>query len=933
MARKLEVVITGDASSLSRALKQADKAASRFGAGIGRFGKVAAAGFAIAGAAAGAAGVKMIGMASDAAEVQSKMEVVFGKALPALTKNIDAFSAATGASRYELREQVADMGALLEPLTANKLAAADMSEQFVKLATDLGSFNNVPVEDALLAIRSGLVGESEPLRRFGVLLNAAAVEAKALEMGLAKNKKELTEQNKVQARAALIMEQTTLAQGDATRTAGSMANQIKRLKNSVSDLGTDIGKVLLPPALRLLKWINGFIEKMKAADSVGAAFKTAIGELGNMAGRMLSGLIKSIRNIDWVAVAGALAAGFRQAMDRVWGGGNTSASGNPMQRTMDNGIKGAVDGIDWDELGRKIGDGIRVGVSNVGELTKTLVDVINRATKKIPWEDIGRQVGPGLAAAFVVAFSTLMDPAFWARNWDLALSVAIVAFRAKLAGFAGKIAGKFVDDIASALSRVAPRLGDAFRGLAIQAVRFFGVGLEGAGRMLGPVVSRIFGKLATLAVFTARVLGVQYVINQVSALYQKIRSLAQGADTWLTQAGRDVLQGLWDGMVAVWNQLKSWWNSAVDAIPLGLGKKLKISSPSVVMYDMGRDIVRGLLNGMEIELPKLTEKSQKLADRIIDGLESRKQAVVEAMSRLASATLAAFDDVTAKWQSPTEKLLAKMDTKAAVQRLNSDIADAKEAIRQAQTDLAAAQAAPTLSPDGDPAQQQQAIEDAKRAVEDAEERLGEARVAKQRYYLEKKAEKERAAHEEERATKRVRLEKELETLAAGAVKLLGRHDLTQKQILALLQKKVPSFRKRGFELADAIRLGLEDATSGVVSAAEALARAMAKALQVKGEVEVDKNTKAGKRAMGGPVRMGQAYVVGERGPELFVPGMNGTIVPNLSAPAAYGGTGGATTITVNLPNYLGSPQEVAQVIRRELIQIGRRNGSALGGLA
>lgn len=49
----------------------------------------------------------------------------------------------------------------------------------------------------------------------------------------------------------------------------------------------------------------------------------------------------------------------------------------------------------------------------------------------------------------------------------------------------------------------------------------------------------------------------------------------------------------------------------------------------------------------------------------------------------------------------------------------------------------------------------------------------------------------------------------------------------------------------------------------------------------------------GNRAMGGPVSSGTAYVVGERGPELFVPGNSGTIVPN-------GGRGGGNTINLTV---------------------------------
>lgn len=223
---------------------------------LGKVGKLAAVGLAGLAIGAAGAGAKMVGLASDAAEVDSKMQVVFGKNLPRLKKDLDAFSAATGTSRYELRQQAADMGALLKPLVGGSKAAAGMSSQFVKLATDLGSFNNVPTAEALGAIRSGLIGEAEPLRRFGVLLSAGAVEAEAYRKGIAKSGAELTEQQKVLARASLIMAQTSLAQGDATRTADGMANQMKRLKANVTDAATSIGVALIPYALKAVQAFN-----------------------------------------------------------------------------------------------------------------------------------------------------------------------------------------------------------------------------------------------------------------------------------------------------------------------------------------------------------------------------------------------------------------------------------------------------------------------------------------------------------------------------------------------------------------------------------------------------------------------------------------------------------------------------------------------------
>lgn len=262
--RKIEVAILGDASSLQRAFGKAGQSGSRFGRAMGGFAKTGVTALVAFGVAAGAAGIKAVGLASDAEEVASKMGVVFGKQLPGLNRELDAFAAATGASRYELRQQAADMGALLGPMLGSKKAAADMSAQTVKLATDLGSFNNVPTADALEAIRAGLVGETEPLRKFGVLINEAAIQEEAYRAGIAKRGAELTEQQKVQARYNLIMRQTKQAQGDAERTSGSMANQIKRLRNSLTDTATEIGRALLPAALKLVTWVNANLPSMLA---------------------------------------------------------------------------------------------------------------------------------------------------------------------------------------------------------------------------------------------------------------------------------------------------------------------------------------------------------------------------------------------------------------------------------------------------------------------------------------------------------------------------------------------------------------------------------------------------------------------------------------------------------------------------------------------
>jgi murein DD-endopeptidase MepM/ murein hydrolase activator NlpD len=256
VARKIEVEVVGDTKSIEAAFKRTSKAGRNLEKDLLAVGKRAALAVGALGVAAGAASFKLVKMAGDAEEVRSKFKVTFQQEMPRMVSQLDAFSKATGASRFELRKQAADLGALLVPLSSSRREAGNLSVQFTKLATDLSSFNNVPVEEALLAIRSGLVGEAEPLRRFGVLLNEAAVKAEAYRSGIAKVGAVLTEQQKVQARANLIMAQTKLAQGDATRTADSFTNQLRKLKNQVSDTATELGLKLLPIATLVLNKLN-----------------------------------------------------------------------------------------------------------------------------------------------------------------------------------------------------------------------------------------------------------------------------------------------------------------------------------------------------------------------------------------------------------------------------------------------------------------------------------------------------------------------------------------------------------------------------------------------------------------------------------------------------------------------------------------------------
>jgi hypothetical protein len=204
-----------------------------------------------------------IGAASDLNETVSKTQQVFGAASGSVLKFGDTSAQALGASKQDALASAATFGNLLRSVGLTEQQAASFSTSMVKLGGDLASFNNVPVPEALDAIRAGLVGETEPLKRFGVNLNDATLKQKALQLGLSDGKGVLDANAKAQAAYALIMEQTTLAQGDFARTSSGLANQQRILAAEFDNVKASIGQQLLPVAIELVGTVRDAVPEFQ----------------------------------------------------------------------------------------------------------------------------------------------------------------------------------------------------------------------------------------------------------------------------------------------------------------------------------------------------------------------------------------------------------------------------------------------------------------------------------------------------------------------------------------------------------------------------------------------------------------------------------------------------------------------------------------------
>jgi len=261
MAKKtsiINVVVAGDSKPLRKALGKATQSLGNVTKQIGKFSVAAGAAFA-------GLGAKSIGLAVDFEESLSKANQIFGDAAKGIEDAAKSAATEVGLSRAEFLEASSSFGVFGKAagLTGDELSG--FASDLVTLSADVASFNNLRPEQALEKLNAGLRGSVEPLQSIGVLMNAAAVETEALNMGLIEQGEELSEGQKILARHSLIMQQLGEqgATGDFNRTSSQLANTQRILHARVKDLGITLGQVLLPIAEKMADVTGRLITKFE----------------------------------------------------------------------------------------------------------------------------------------------------------------------------------------------------------------------------------------------------------------------------------------------------------------------------------------------------------------------------------------------------------------------------------------------------------------------------------------------------------------------------------------------------------------------------------------------------------------------------------------------------------------------------------------------
>lgn len=227
-------------------------------------------------------GKKSIDLASDLEEVQNVVDVTFGDGADKIEAFAQSASASFGLTELQAKQFSGTIGAMVKSMGLTDDAALEMSTSLVGLTGDLASFYNLDHQAAFDKIRSGISGETEPLKQLGINMSVANLEAYALSKGIKTAYDKMSEAEKVQLRYGYIMQQTTDAQGDFVRTQDSYANQVRVLQNNLDTLAANVGGLLIPALTGAVGWVNNLFAGPGTENKTQTAINDAIASLNTL---------------------------------------------------------------------------------------------------------------------------------------------------------------------------------------------------------------------------------------------------------------------------------------------------------------------------------------------------------------------------------------------------------------------------------------------------------------------------------------------------------------------------------------------------------------------------------------------------------------------------------------------------------------------------
>lgn len=419
-----------------------------------------------------------------------------------------------------------------------------MSKNLTQLGYDLSSYANIPIENAMQKLQSGIAGELEPLRRLGYDLSQAELQQIALNLGIKESVANMTQAEKAELRYYAIMTQVTSAQGDMARTLQAPANQLRILQAQLTQASRAIGNIFIPALNAILPY----------AIAVVKAIREIANAIANLFGFTLT-------DVDYSSV-GKLASGTGAVADNL---GSAAGSAKELKKYI-----AGFDELNVLPSNSNAGSGGGAGGAGGGGFDFDLptYDFLGDAVETRV-DEIKDKLKPLLVIALAIG------AAF--AGWKIGKSVtaAIATLKAGFATFASSGAGQAIlSKLASCVAGVALQFNAAGGG-----VKGFLSVLGMVAKVAAPVVAILVVVIATLKVLIERWNDIKSAVaNTFGKL--KVGERLRALNDKLNQLGEKL--GWVDGF---WNGLKSTIGSLMNFIG------------EVVITVVGSSLI-GLFNGL-----------------------------------------------------------------------------------------------------------------------------------------------------------------------------------------------------------------------------------------------------------------------------------------------------------------------------------------------
>ena len=563
--------------------------------------------FAVVGVASlTALGKQAIDTASDIQEVQNVVDTAFGR----MSDSAETFAKkarAFGLSELQAKKSSSTYMAMAKSLGVAEERAASMSMAAAALTGDMASFFNVSQDVADTAVKSIWTGETESLKQFGVVVTEANLETYALAKGMGKAYTEMSQAEKVLVRYNYVMEQLAYVQGDAQKTAGSWANQVRTTGQRLSETMSYFGSGLINVLNGVFKPLNAAIDRLQYFAKL---FQAVTAQLFGSAGGSSGSTAMAAATAEAASNAADIATGLEDAEKAA----KRATLSIDQLHTLSGDSGSASNASTGDSLA-----GIDVGADAYYMQAIGADDVLDDGTAK---EIEARATR--IAASIRGAFAKVRMVGDWLGFGETI--GPIDRLRSALTGLPS-----LIKDNQEALITLGSAVGAAFAAIKIGGVLQKLGGISGVITGIGKAIGSVIGMISSPVVLIGA--AVAAVVAGFVQLYQQSEGFRQVINNTLASIAENlgaigsVAASIWSDTIApllsdLWTMIQQLWNDLIAPIGALIGEGI------LAIVDLITSVMPTILSAVGAGLNGIADGIRGLID-IVGGVIDIIYGIVE----------------------------------------------------------------------------------------------------------------------------------------------------------------------------------------------------------------------------------------------------------------------------------------------------------------